>query len=342
MKTSFSLFTAMAALALGAAAIPAQSSRERDLERTAERIGRVVEKSVDRAMRVVEETLRQIDLDGRPGQQGGGRIDTTFAFPQDGVVDLTTISGDIVVTGWNRGQASVRASTERGRLRWRISSSRITIETESVRGRTGQTRYELSVPEGVRVILRSTSGDLTTRGVKGPVDAHTTSGDIEVTDAGARVDLETLSGDVRASRLRGEVEASTISGSVEITDAGGPSVHVESTSGDLILANVRSRDVSTSTVSGEVEYRGTIESGGTYEFQSHSGTITLVIPSNASARFSVETFNGELDSDFPVTLQPNPSNRRGRRLEFSLGSGDARVLAETFSGSIEIRRDTRR
>lgn len=348
MRTRPSFILTALALTVGAGVLPGQSNRERDLGRTAERIGRVVEKSVDAAMKVVEETLRNLDhtLDresNRRFQQGGDRIDTTFAFPRDGVVDLSSVSGDIIVTGWNRGQARVRASSERGQLRWRFSSSRITIETQTVRGRMGETKYELSVPEGTRVIMRSTSGNLIARGVRAAVDANTTSGDIEVTDAVERIELQTISGEVRASKLRGEVEAGSVSGSVELEDVEGRSIHLESTSGDLVLINARSKDIATSTVSGELEYRGTIESGGTYEFHSHSGTITLTIPANASARFSVETFSGELDSDFPVTLQPDRTrNRQGRRLEFVLGGGDARVIAETFSGNVEIRRDSRR
>jgi hypothetical protein len=61
-----------------------------------------------------------------------------------------------------------------------------------------------------------------------------------------------------------------------------------------------------------------------------------------SARFSIETFNGELDSDFPVTLQPNRDRRAGQRLEFSVGSGEARVIVESFNGGINIRREQRR
>jgi DUF4097 and DUF4098 domain-containing protein YvlB len=91
-------------------------------------------------------------------------------------------------------------------------------------------------------------------------------------------------------------------------------------------------------VSGDVEFTGTIDAAGRYAFQSHSGDVTLVVPPTVSARFSVETFNGNLDSDFPFTLQPNRERRQGQRLEFNVGGGEARVTAESFTGSIVIRR----
>lgn len=331
---------------LGTTALPGQSRRERDIERQIERVmsqmGRVVEQSVDEAMRALEQSFSQFGRDGDDRlQQGGERLDTTIAFPRDGVVDLRNLSGDITITGWERGEARVQASTARGRLRWRLSSSRITVEVEPVRGRTGDSPIQVSVPAGVRVIARSTSGDVIVRGVSGAVNVSSTSGDIEVVDATDRVELESVSGDVRASRIRGELDAGSVSGEVELDDVEGRAVRVESTSGDLVLTNVRSPDVSAETVSGDVVFRGPIARGGQYEFHSHSGGVILTVPGTVSARVSVETFSGELDSAFPVTLQPDRNRTQSRRLEFVLGGGDARIIAETFSGDIEIRRDNR-
>lgn len=337
---------AAAFLCLVAAGLPAQSSRDRERERERERraealgksIERTVEASIEGAMRAVEGALAGIGRhQGYDARQAPARIDTTFAFARDGLLDLTSWSGDVTVTGWTRGEARVRATTERG-TRWRFTSSRITVESESYRGRSSDARYEITVPEGTRVVLRSMSGDLSVRGVKGAADLHTNNGDVEVVDASGRVKMVTLSGDVTGLRLTGEVDATSLNGTVVLTDVGATSVRVESTSGDLELVNVRSPDISVSTVSGDVDFTGPLEPAGRYDFQSHSGDVTLTIPANASARFGVETFSGDVDSDFPFTLQPNRERRQGQRLEFSVGGGDARVTAESFSGSIAIRR----
>jgi DUF4097 and DUF4098 domain-containing protein YvlB len=337
-------------LCIATTALPAQSSRERErereIERRAERLGRNIEKTVEQsvegAMRALEYAFDNLDKrhQGSNWRQSGTRIDTTFAFTADGTVDLTSFNGDITVTGWARNQARVRASTERGQLRWRFTPGRISVEADMYRGRTGETEYEVTVPEGVRVILRSMSGSLTVRGVKGAVDLHTNNGDVEVADASDRIEMATLSGDVTGLRLRGEVDATSLNGTVSLTDVQGRSVHAESTSGSLELVNVVSRDIDVSTVSGEVDFTGPLDPQGQYSFQSHSGTVTLTIPPATSARFSIETFNGEVDSDFPYTLQPNRERRQGQRLEFTVGAGAARVTAESFSGGIIIRRAT--
>jgi hypothetical protein len=404
---------AAALLCLTSAALGAQSARERELDRRAERLGKSIEKSVDatveQALRSAAFGLKQVDIEGivrssidgvaladidgivlnslddavrslesslsglewylderprvRSGPQGQGssrsrsrsgqqnenqdrdqsssRIDTTFAFSRDGTVDLTTFHGDITVTGWNRNEARVRATSERGFVRGRFTRNRISVDADMSRGRN-QSTYEVMVPEGVRVVVRSMSGDLTVRGVKGAVDAHTNNGDVTVTDAAQRIEMGTLSGDVTGSGLRGSVDATSLNGELRLTDVEGRSIQAESTSGDIILQDVRSPDVEASTVSGRVSFTGPLAAGGTYGFQSHSGEVTLRVPPNTSARFGIETFSGTLDSDFPVTLQPNRERRTGRRLEFTVGNGEARVVAESFSGTITIRRDTRR
>ena len=62
------------------------------------------------------------------------RIDTTFAFDKNGSITLTQMSGDIIVTSWDRAEARVRAYAERGQVRSGLSSSRLSLDVESVRG----------------------------------------------------------------------------------------------------------------------------------------------------------------------------------------------------------------
>lgn len=283
----------------------------------------------------------QHDTRDRDRQEAQSRVDTTFTFSRTGVVDLTQVSGDITVTSWDRAEARVRAYAERGQVRSGLSSSRLTLDVESVRGRIGDSRFEVTVPVGVRVIARSRSGDVSVRGTRGAVQAESTSGDVEVTDATDRIVIESVSGDVRASELKGEVRAQSVSGTIEVRGVSGD-INAETTSGDVSLLGVTSRSVTATTVSGEVEYEGGIDPNGRYEFHAHSGNVRLEIPESSSAHFSVETFSGALDTEFTLTMQPGQrTTSRPRRYEFTLGSGTARVTAESFSGDIVLVRRAR-
>ena len=284
--------------------------------------------------------VRDRDRERDRGAEGSS-IDTTFAFAPDGTVSLTLISGDIRVTGWSRGEARIRAYSERGEIRSALSRSRIELDLRSRRGHTGDTRYELSVPAGARVVAHTTSGDITIRAVAGEVEAHSTSGEIEVADLGGRAAVESVSGGVSASGVRGDLRVEAVSGTVDVRDVGGE-VHAESVSGTVRLRGVRSRAVRAETVSGEIEFQGTLDAAGRYDFDAHSGDVRLVVPADAGAQVSVETFSGTIDSDFPMTLQPTARGRERdeKRMEFTLGRGGARVRIETFSGRVVLERGT--
>jgi hypothetical protein len=317
----------------------AQSAEEK-IERIAERIAikatRAAEHVADKIVRKFE---RWEDHDGGwQDQDVVSRIDTTVAFSADGTIDLSSISGEIVVTGWTRREARIRAYSERGQLRFSASSSRISVETQSRRGRMGDTKYELSVPQGVRLRVETTSGDITARDVNGPVDLRSTSGDVTLHGANGRIEISTTSGDIDAARLRGDVEVHAVSGEFMVADVEG-SIRVETVSSDIVLRNVRVRSATAETVSGEIEFEGPIARDGRYDFRSHSGNVTVRVPAATSARFEVETYSGELDSDFPITLMPRDRSRsRPRRFEFNIGGGEARIVAETFSGNITLER----
>lgn len=358
-----SIFPLVAVLAVGAPpSVQAQAS-ERSFERmiesiasAAERMAHEVERSASRlAIRFEREFNRR---DGRWEQererQGRRRddvqwqeprtsIDTTIAFSSNGLIELTNLSGDIVVTGWDRKDAHIKAQSERGEFEFELSSSRIILQARSSRGTRGErggreTRYELKVPRGVRVVANSMTGEVTITGTGGSVEAGSISGDVAVDDASGRSELTSVSGDVSGKRIKGDVEATSVSGQVELQDVEGR-VRSGTTSGDIVLTRIISRNLEASTTSGDIEFEGGVESDGRYEFNSHSGDISLVVPSATSARFAVESFSGSMESDFAVTLQPTDrSNRRQRRFEFSVGGGGAHVVAETFSGDVNIRR----
>jgi DUF4097 and DUF4098 domain-containing protein YvlB len=73
--------------------------------------------------------------------------------------------------------------------------------------------------------------------------------------------------------------------------------------------------------------------------------VRLRLPAAVGAQLSVSTFNGGIESDFPITLKPGEHGigaSQAKRLNFTLGQGSARILAETFSGDITLTSNGRR
>jgi DUF4097 and DUF4098 domain-containing protein YvlB len=273
---------------------------------------------------------------------GRKQVDTTVRLDRGGAVDLSLISGRIRVTGWDRADVKVSASITSGLLRFDANSSRVSLSVESDddnRGRrhhdVGDARYDVSVPRGTRLVLEAVSGDVSSTGSQGEIEATSVSGSVDVVDGVRVVSAESVSGSVHAAQINGNLRAETVSGDLRVETVTG-NVEATSVSGALRLVGIQSKDVRTETVSGDIVYSGSIDAGGKYSFESHSGTIRLNIPRGAGAQFSVETFSGDVSTDFPVTTRGSMRGRGGGRMEFTTGDGRARVTANTFSGRIVI------
>jgi DUF4097 and DUF4098 domain-containing protein YvlB len=275
-------------------------------------------------------------------QRGGHAIDTTFAFDRDGLVDLTQLSGEVVVTAWDRDEVRVVAHAQYGRVEPSFSRQRVFLRVipEGGRGgRIGDSRYELMVPEGTRVKAAATSGAVQVSGTRGEVEIGTRTGSITVADVQGLVTLTSLAGAVTASDIDGDLAVSTAGGAVTAHDVRGD-VRVKTVGGAIELHDVDSRNVSAQSTGGSVTFEGSFAEGGRYELGSHAGTVRLLLPEDASVELTVETFTGAVETDFPVTL--GGGARRGaqpRTLGFTLGRGEARVQVRTFNGAVVLQRE---
>lgn len=270
------------------------------------------------------------------------RVDTSFTFDRGGSVHLGIVSGDIRVTAGSGSEIRIVATIERGRLETSLSRSQVRIEARSVGGRMGAARYELTVPVGTRVTATSVSGDITVRGTTSEVEAHSVSGEIAIERGGGRVEAESVSGNIDLRGVAGRIDASTVSGSIALDDVSGD-LDAETVSGGVDVRRGRLRSMRAEAVSGDLGYEGTFAADGDYRFNAHSGDVRIAVPANGNATLELETWSGNIASDFPLTLQPGQGvGRRDRRMQFTIGSGGARVAAETFSGNITIRRGAAR
>jgi DUF4097 and DUF4098 domain-containing protein YvlB len=273
------------------------------------------------------------------GGQEPARLDTTVRLSLRGTVDLSLVSGKITVRGWDLPDVRILASTENGALRFDATANRVTLRVDQ-EGQAGRPRvdasYDVSVPRGTRLRLQTASGNITASGSQGEISATTVSGAIDVSGGRRQVTLESVSGPIRASQLAGDVRAQNVSGSVRAENVSGR-IEAWTVRGAIRLVGLRSNDVRAETASGEIVYAGRVATGGTYEFESHSGTIRLTIPPSPGAHFRLETVSGVVQTDFPVDTVPAAGGRKSGRVEFTIGDGRAKVTARTFSGRIFVK-----
>ena len=327
------LLAAITLVAPAPARAQSAEAKERAREQALERAERARERAQERAEREREKALE------RQERERAGALDTIVTFDAHGTLRVSCPGGTVSVTGAERNEIRVRARTENGGIRFTSNGTRATLEPASGRG-CSDGNFEVTVPAGTRVSATTWSGALSVRGVHGDIEAHAQSGDVQVRDAGDRLDIESLSGDVVVTGVKGESTINTISGSVTLSAARG-NTSIESVSGDVDLRDVIAKQIRLHTTSGDVSYTGAILDAGRYEFNTHSGEIVLALPADIGAELSVSTFSGGIESDFPITLKAGEHGigaAQAKRLNFTVGRGTARIIAETFSGDITLKR----
>jgi hypothetical protein len=278
------------------------------------------------------------------GDNGVARIDTVLPFSSNGTVDLSLVSGTMKVSTWDRNQVRVVASTTgEPSLQLDASSSHLTLEqtrSGSRHGRgdnIGTATYDVTVPSGSRASLAAVSGSINAAGLRGAVDASNVSGSVDLRDLGSSLNVEGVSGNITIANVASDAHVENVSGRISLSGVGG-SATAETVSGGINIAGVRGDRVHVTTVSGDIDFAGSVTGSGRYEFETHSGEASLKLAGNTQATVSVETFSGSVSNDFPgaVRRKNGDPDDDSTNYDFIINRGGGRVRVETFSGSVHI------
>jgi hypothetical protein len=268
------LLVTAVALAATAAALPAQRQGNDDFGRSQEAWCRDAREAD--VCEVREETLantRVVALDARG-------------------------NGGVVVRGWDRPDARVRARvavdagsdaearTIASEIKLVAEGGRIRVDGPS-RDERGRNRgwwvaFELEVPRSSELTIGATNGGISIRDVRGRLDVRTTNGGIDLTD---------VSGDIRGETTNGGVKVGMTGDKWE-----GPSLEVRTV----------------------------------------NGGITLSMPASLSAELEARTVNGGINVDFPLTVSGLVGGRR--EIRGTIGAGGPRIRATATNGGITINR----
>lgn len=276
-----------------------------------------------------------------PAKAQGARLDTTIAIGENGTLAVSIYSGRVSVTAGAGSKVRIQGSSRDSDLRIRARNNGVRVQLDHG-AHNSPVDLDISVPVGTRVALEGFAASFSIRGVKGEATVETLSGPISVVGAAGKVTLESVSGSIEAVDIVGDVTAESVNGRVTVRNVDGD-ITAESVSSALSITGAAATRVRAETVSGSLSYDGTIEPSGNYSFTTHSGALTLAVPASAGATVSLETFSGSVDSDFPVTLESGANRRAGEsQFDFRIGDGRSRIVVETFSGDIRIKRGASR
>ena len=232
-------------------------------------------------------------------------INESRSASPDGVVEIESLAGSITIIGWDRNEVEVTGELgdDKQELEIEGEGDRITIEVVLPRGRHQNiegARLEIKVPRASRVEVESISADIRASEVTGHLELETVSGNVTVEGEPEELELSSVSGDIRFE-------------------------------GDGIL-----KEGSFETVSGNVVGSTDFDSRGSFSFETVSGDVVLRVPAGVNARFEVSTFSGNIRNEIGPDPKRSSSILPSQELEFTLGSGRARVSLQAFSGNVHI------
>lgn len=128
--------------------------------------------------------------------------------------------------------------------------------------------------------------------------------------------ISSVSGDVEITGLNGRFKANSVSGRVRVRQASGP--------------------VSASSVSGDIEVEiAQLNGTDDLDFSSVSGDVKVSVPAGLDADVRMNTFIGDVETDFPLTIQSQ--RRRGGEIDGQVGRGGRRISMKSVSGNVSLR-----
>jgi DUF4097 and DUF4098 domain-containing protein YvlB len=261
------------------------------------------------------------------------QIDSTVPVERGQRLEVDLFAGDVDVKTWSKNAVRVVADPDgRGRVEIERSATSLSVRTTGRRGPPLSTDIELTVPAWMALDISGVYTDITIAGARGPISAETVQGDVSAEGGEGLVSVKSVQGGVSVTGAKGRIEANSVNADVEVRRSTGE-ISTETVNGSIDLVGTDATTLTATSVNGDLEYDGPLHSGGRYALSTHNGDITLAVAEAASAAVSVSTFNGEFESDFPVTLT---ETRKGKRFNFTIGSGSAQVTLESFQGTISL------
>ena len=249
-----------------------------------------------------------------------GRMNLTVTVPKSAHVSVHSGHGDVTAANLNGGvnitstHGDVHLSVIKGSVQVHFSNDRGDFSAHQVDGdllAEGNCN-DLTISEvtGKVSINGELFGDVHLESVNGAVHVHTSVTEMDV--ASLPGDMTLNSDNLRVTQSKGQVRVITHSKDVDLTQIYGDT-YVEDRDGRIA-----------------------IEPAGSYavEAKNRKGDVELSLPPNARASISGNTRNGDVVSDFPLSISGDES----KTVSGAIGAGGPKIVLEAENGDIHIKR----
>jgi DUF4097 and DUF4098 domain-containing protein YvlB len=267
------------------------------------------------------------------------KIERKIPLGMEGAFRIMNMVGSVVVHGWNKDTVFIRGAIAAGDQLYAgggYTGAKMFIESANERD-PKPTNLEIWVPAHIRLWIKTATANIDVEGVDGGLDLYTVSATIDVTGNPRELNAEAIDGDIHINGSPAWLRAKSASGA--ITFRGGSSDAGFSTvSGAVKIEGGVLERTKVETVTGNVSFSGRLDRSGTFDFDTHSGSIDITVPDKTSASFSVASIAGTITNNVSGTI-PSPGRfGRGAELTTETNDGGAKISVRTFKGPVTLRR----
>ena len=264
--------------------------------------------------------------------------------------------GDLKINGWERNEVRVFVRNGRlpgfkvlekdeksGRANWLYitnappEGSRPGPRPECLAGAD----IEIDVPMGAAVDFTGRSANAVIDSIR-KVKIESNEGNFQIRNIAGGINATTYGGNLNVESSEGQIVLSTTSGNILAFGVNqgrvGDLFKAKSSSGSVILQQVEHRQIEASSISGPINFKGKLLTGGLYSFKTSSGPIRLQIPLKSSFSVKAAYGFGGFDSELPLKIIYKTEAEGQANMQAIAGAGDSNINLTTSQGSILLKK----
>lgn len=267
------------------------------------------------------------------------KVEKRLPLGMEGAFRIINMVGTVTVHGWNKDTVLVRAAVpplDHLRMGGTYTGGKMFIENADERD-PKPTRLEVWVPSRVRLWIKTATADIDVTGVDGQLDLYVVSGTIDVNGNPHELNAEAIDGDIHVVGSPSWLRAKSASGAVTLRGSSADAAF-STVSGPIRIDGGTFERTKVETVTGNITFTGMLDRSGTFDFDTHSGTVDIAIPEKVNADVSVVTIAGTINNTISKARPVSGKFGRGTELNFEVAAGGAKVSVRTFKGPVTLRR----
>ncbi|HEY3747053.1 MAG TPA: hypothetical protein VGL17_12465 [Gemmatimonadaceae bacterium] len=267
------------------------------------------------------------------------KIERKMPLGMEGALRIVNMVGSVVVHGWNKDTVLVRGTlgpADRFFAGGGYTGAKMFVESENDRD-PKPAKLEVWVPARVRLWIKTATANIDVNDVAGGLDLYVVSGTITVNGNPHELNAEAIDGDIHVAGSPSWLRAKTATGSITFQGASSD-VGLSTVSGPIKVDGGIFERAKLETVTGDIIFGGKLDRSGTFDFDTHSGSVDITIPDRSPVSVSVVTIAGTITNNLSKKAPIPGRFGRGAELTMDLSDGGAKMSIRTFKGPVTLRR----